>query len=435
MDIAYHTRFKSLEFWGRIESITKQHPMIAQYLKPGGEWLKALAWATRVVSPFAWKEGCKTVCECQDKVLPLLEPDPDISPRWSLDSSGDQCLVTVEPGYQHFSKNFEQLFVLKQIRSSDKAMDLVWDEVKATIDHFDHPNLVKWVQAWTRSGFIELLSLAPETTLPAYMSQDKPTDEFLLSDLWLQLCGIASAVLVLHLHHDSIMRGWYHRISPDNILIFTMDDGKAVWKIGTLESGPPSSDVLKSGNRKSGILSSFSLRSGTLKHNAPTPVPESSRAHADEESDDASQERHCRPPEIAEFKSSKGQGPASDVWSLGCTFLQVLTWAFLSNYKKRFGSPDTLRFWERDKGGVVVLTPWVEEALNDLQAVDDRRRPHVSAAARVTRSMLATDQTIRPTLQEVVNHLDEVCRRQSSNNPRRASLFPYLKPDRASEGG
>ncbi|OAL28039.1 hypothetical protein AYO22_03066 [Fonsecaea multimorphosa] len=378
------------EFEERMQSIIKQYPNMDQYVKANAEWLNTLTLARRVVSPFAWEQDCRRICECKGEVLPILMPVYKVSPPEHINFSIEHSLVRIEPGYQKFSKDPEKLFVLKRVQTDKTVAGTLSDDLKATPDDFGHPNLLNCIQAWVGTeysgrSFMAMLYPTPETNLPNHMLRHRPTERFLRLELWQHMHNIADAMFYLH-RPETVMKGWYHDISSEDILIFTKDDGKVIWKIGKLDSI---------------ILAQIGA------HSKGDPF----EADSDDENNRHPRKLYGRPPEITGREPSKVETRPSDVWSLGCIFLQVLVWAFRDDHNTSSWSSQMTICWEEGDYGTPELASWVDEALKALDVIDRYQIPF-SVVTLLVSKMLAPDPAVRPGMQAIVHDLEKVYRRQ-----------------------
>lgn len=181
-----------------------------------------------------------------------------------------------------------------------------------------HPNLVKCLSSFTFGSDTYLIYPLAEGNLDEYMEQNKSLntgDSSQSTEAWFadQLRGLAAALLVVHdqketptarTHLDvqaaaSGKTGYVHDIKPENILVVGREGQMPLFRLSDFSCAKVVDFVTSiSGQRNTHLTVS---KSGTPNY---------------------------RPPESQSGKTSRPY----DLWSLGCVYLELLTW-YLEDYE------------------------------------------------------------------------------------------------------
>ncbi|MCJ1250173.1 hypothetical protein MMC30_007399 [Trapelia coarctata] len=269
-----------------------------------------------------------------------------------------------------------------------------------------HPHIVTHVASWRQGDDYCMLFPYADCNLREYITNHDfgPPDRE--NTLWLlsQLAGLASALKSIHVFSAapatlSVLSAaqesaWHHDVKFDNILCFFRGNYPKRGSLKVADFGCGKVNILRSG--------SVNTRSsnGTLTYEAPEA--------------------------IAEGVSSRPY----DVWSLGCVFLELLTWAIedsaavaaftQARIERRF--PDLVArsieddsFFQIKKGDVPYLRKAVHEKIELLQGKSLKYdwQPFMEVIDLV-KKMLDTDRHTRITASDLSVSLEKVWKQKAS---------------------
>jgi serine/threonine protein kinase len=278
---------------------------------------------------------------------------------------------------------------------------MAWSDLEARSGTPQHPHLLNMCQAWLGAGCIELLYPAPDTNLSMYMRRGRPSPECVRLELWRNLWGIASAIEFLHGLTLNNTRGWRHDISPDSFLIFNSDIGKAIWKLGNLE--------VDSLHGKDLVIQEH-RRAETEPKMIKNPVGNFIKEHP--------------PPESRKVHANSIRTRSSDIWSLGCVFVEVLAWVFLPETSELASMPvDHTRFWLRDHDAVARTAQWTQDVLNGVTRENPEPSPARTLADLIKRMLNPIPQA-RCQISEVTTQLQDILSQQGGPHPQQDSGYP-----------
>jgi serine/threonine protein kinase len=289
-----------------------------------------------------------------DVVVPIHFKDTDLLGAGAF---SEVFKATIHPWHHLFSQDKTQAFALKIFKarsnqSEEKRMAKFQQERKMlrmlkAYRHSHNDHVVTHHAAWTQNGsfyilfplatcnlkqFMELLpqlSLLPNCDTPVEMPYNPDTRTPILDKkfaFWFlnQLMGLAEGIQKVHQlakvrvqesdgsgltipsTSQSAATGFHHDIKPDNILVFI--DANEKNSYGTLKIGD-------FGSGRAVILSPSEFYT---KNSTETPLFTKENTGAI---------TYASPDIWLTGKMSR----ASDIWSLGCVFLEMLCWAFLPN--------------------------------------------------------------------------------------------------------
>jgi len=257
------------------------------------------------------------------------------------------------------------------------AGEITTNEYFARLSH-DH--LVTHLAGWTTEDEICLLFPTPQLTLLDLMREPRSNvSDILPHQLFGQLFRLAEAVYFLHkfdyrdyiagLSSEFSRTGFHHDIKPENIYLFACEDGLGYdWKLGNFGADITSSSI------------SGAPRKQIKDH----------------------RENIYQSPETAIGTSTSY---LSDIWSLGCVYLEILNWY----YRMDDGSDKGIdRFWEINKSGKVILSKSVTESLEILESRTESVAPLYELVKLVREGLLAIDPTRRETASALVQGLGKL---------------------------
>jgi serine/threonine protein kinase len=257
------------------------------------------------------------------------------------------------------------------------AGDITTNEDFARLSH-DH--LVTHLAGWTTKDEICLLFPTPQLTLRDLMRAPRSNvSDILPHQLFGQLFGLAEAVYFLHKidYRDDIAgsssefsrTGFHYDIKPENIHLFACEDGLGYdWKLGNFGADITNSSI------------SGAPRKQIKDH----------------------RENIYQSPETAIGTSTSR---SSDIWSLGCVYLEILTWFYLVNDGSDKGID---RFWEINKSGKVILSKSVTESLEILESRTESVLPLHDLVKLVREGLLVIHPTRRETASTLVQDLGKL---------------------------
>lgn len=237
---------------------------------------------------------------------------------------------------------------------SDEKFKSVAEMEAATLEmlrDLNHTHLIRAIAYYTvRRKHYVMFPWAGKGNLRDLWSQDPPPlTEGYLKWVFAQLCGLADAISVLH--HSNQEQHWRHGdLKPENILCFedgVTDDGLCTLVIA---------DVGLSKDHKAVTevrIERTSTHSGTLMY---------------------------EPPE-ARMLQDKPRSRRYDVWSLGCIYLEFLTWllygsAGLEDFRANLSRGENTRFYvidpsQRSARLNTVVQQQIEHIQGDARCSDD----------------------------------------------------------------
>ena len=237
-------------------------------------------------------------------------------------------------------------------------------EVLRELRRKPHHNIMPSLGTWKDSGgrYNIVFPLA-NLNLRQMIGLEPPhMDRSFVKNLQAQLHGISSGIQ--HIHNT--MKGWHQDLKPENILV-CLEHGEHVWKISDFgiarmkDSGKErktinshnidfDASLMNEGNRKRQAFDSHNTsRGGTTAYLPP------------------------------ERQTGTKAMQRSDMWSYGCTMLEIMEWVFKppsehasQPLRKRLGDgmksgraqPDA--FWCKDPGGISNLRPSVTKTIETI---------------------------------------------------------------------
>ena len=267
-------------------------------------------------------------------------------------------------------------------------------------------HIVTHQATWTQDGRYCILFPYAKCNLRQYMKWRAfgPSTQDNISWFLQQLRGLAQALKDIHNlpfleafpsgsggkagSLESRQTGWHHDLKPENILYFS-DPG-------------PENGIFKVADFGSGKINTY--HSGSMHSNTPNGT------------------LTYEPPEA---QSEGATSRPYDLWSLGCIFLELLTWAvydfqsveqFASNrVDRRF--PDSHvnmifddGFWQMTRDGQVIIRNSVSTWIQDLRC-RIRQQP-LTEVLELVICMLDPDRLKRITAQDLWDQLDRIYKRQ-----------------------
>ncbi|KAI1475305.1 kinase-like protein [Daldinia eschscholtzii] len=232
-------------------------------------------------------------------ILPILEDDPATTPPVKFGGYSTVRKIRIHHRHHDFGENQDNpYFALKKLRS--QHMEDFQREVAALRPFvvLPHHHIVKLLAAFRHDdSFYLLFPWAEAGSLHTFWKENpRPIPTVSLSR-WIseQCLGIATALGQIHHGHDSLVTdsssycGRHGDIKPSNILLFQKDtpESNFVWALSDFGLGKLNHHTEKRGDRPVGFSPTY------------------------------------RAPEL----DLKGEiNSAYDIWSLGCVFLELLTW-------------------------------------------------------------------------------------------------------------
>ncbi|KAK5661413.1 hypothetical protein OQA88_11313 [Cercophora sp. LCS_1] len=270
--------------------------------------------------------------EFQDRViLPYIQSD-ETNPATRVEGGfSDVWKVKIHTAHHNLPSNpgQSQCFAIKRLRRSDKGQ---FDSESKALRRFNHPHIIKLLATYEQNKRYHLVFPWADGDLrDLWASYPSPHTKLQGSIRWLagQCTGLAHALRTIHqpLSGAGGIRGRHGDLKPDNILWF----GKGQGGLGTL------------------VIADFGL---TKFHSDASKSCSKAAAVAFSPS--------YRPPEC-----DIENGMATDrfdIWSLGCLFLEFVTWVFygydhvVSTFPSRRYEDDNSKSQE-DKFFRVVIEP------------------------------------------------------------------------------
>ncbi|KAK0111473.1 hypothetical protein ONS95_001828 [Cadophora gregata] len=275
-------------------------------------------WTT--LSPFFAKGGYKQVKHypLQDQaILPFISCSPDegrIGKTLAFEGGFSRVSkIDIHPDHHNFGSNCEshntRSFAVKCLHSRDKKQFKKEVEMLKRFSDPDVPtnrHLVSLLATYRQFGAYFLIFHWADADLRRYWMEVKPTPTMDRDTvLWVaQQCrGIAEGVVAIHQYKSSKLRpqpkdeafGHHGDIKPENVLWFP-DKDHASTKQGTLK------------------LSDFGLAEMSVHHTR-SMQPKSNFATS----------RSYQAPEV-EIDGTGAIGRSYDMWTLGCLYLEFITW-------------------------------------------------------------------------------------------------------------
>jgi serine/threonine protein kinase len=204
---------------------------------------------------------------------------------WSLHGETRIALKIIEKRATHFSLWLNEKEILQQL------------------EQFNHPNIVKLLDSYCIDDKYLLLFPLAKGDLADFMLSDPQTSQPMFTWLLQQLRGLTKALEYLHYGNESIKAcGRHGDVKPQNILWYgAVDQDESKYgKLVIADLG----------------LSEFRYSTATPSYSkaCPCDAVSPSRKRAD---------RQYAPPEI---EVAMQMSSASDIWGLGCVFLEIVVW-------------------------------------------------------------------------------------------------------------
>ena len=283
------------------------------------------------------------------------------------------------------------MFALKEFRNGCPFEDFEREsKVLRKLLNVPHPHITPHYASWSQAEHFFMLSPLATCNLKVYWKDIRPRLDAADFVLWQlrQLRGLADG-----LRHIYNLGGWHHDLKGENLLVFEEGDCSGP-TLKIADFGSAKIHARRSGPRD-GSNPTKSYYQGTSAYEAPDYIirGETSRPY--------------------------------DVWTLGCIFLEMLTWTFgshpsdldtFSNARRRvkggrMGS-DTM-FWYTDFDGRYYTTHWKPAVRKQLKTLEEgcnsaKGRAVFKELVLTTSKMLRMDPSARPKPYEVYNDMDRM---------------------------
>ncbi|OQV10667.1 Protein kinase domain-containing protein [Cladophialophora immunda] len=356
-------------------------------------------------------EGLRHFHLRHDAVVPILLDEDRFDHILGEGSLWKVYKVHIDGDHHSFSPFRGQPFVLKAFREPRATAQMDVDNVSSTLNRHaevSHPNITTHLASWDQDRCYYMLFRCADCSLRKYMKGPPPvlTKSNLLS-LLCQMRGLADGLRYIHNLAPSNLvpdlvdeKGknkpgrrrqacFHHDLKPANILVtVNPDDGDLLFSISDF------------GTRRIGQILQDSARRRLSKN----PLS------------DSVVPAYGAPDALLEGRASRPY----DLWSMGCIFLELLTWIVgleeegVENFAKRrredsppFRGDFRLSFWDQDQSRNVYLKPSVERQLRLL-------KDHCEGwgvfpeLVRVVCRLLNVQPSRRPDASQLVNALDAI---------------------------
>lgn len=270
----------------------------------------------------ATEDGEVNHYELQDqRILPFItdsrENEPQLSRRTELEGGFASVFqVAIHPQYHNFHSSSDgpnpPLFAVKRLHSQNKEAFTREVEILKKFSGNKHGHLISLLATYEQLGRFYLIFDWAEADLQNYWKKVNPVPGFDLDTVtWMakQCKGIAHGIINIHAHESiyakldakgaaskNVVFGHHGDIKPENVLWFAGSSGSDLQTRGTLK------------------LSDFGLAEFSIHQTTSMPPKKNlgvSLAY--------------RAPE-ADLQQGKAMGRSYDIWTLGCLYLEFITW-------------------------------------------------------------------------------------------------------------
>lgn len=298
----------------------------------------------------------------------------------------------------------DSVFALKEFKDQPRSRGVEFSRelgMLTTLREHQNEHIVTHLATWTHGDKYCMLFPYARCNLRQYTKRVPFKKLGQEADMWLfkQFCGLADAIRSIHIlpaaddptsaaslvapTHEIRRSGWHHDLKAENILFFRSNG----YKYGTLR-------IADFGSAKVHVL-----RSGSANTRSPNGTP---TYEAPEASDEGATSRPY------------------DIWSLGCVFLELLTWAVCDSraveqfqlerrQRRHLYSPLNYQiddgFWQSDATGKFTVR---KSVLAWIEGLRKKKHAFQDVLDLVVEGMLVTDRKKRITAKDLSNALDKI---------------------------
>ncbi|MCJ1379471.1 hypothetical protein MMC17_002572 [Xylographa soralifera] len=332
--------------------------------------------------------------------------------------------VRVDLDHHMFSKNKDYDFAIKEFVDRPERVSVDFHREVEVLEqlrpYISKKPIVTHYASWTQDGRYYMLLPYAECNLSEYMSRTTfgPMNKDNIRWLLRQFRGLVDAMESVHTvtaasgpntkfgpalppanaatHKEIQKSGWHHDIKPENILYFLKRNEESSSRVDLCLADFGSGRV------------QF-LRSGSLQTRSATGTP-----------------TYEAPDGTA---NGGGISRPYDVWSLGCVFLEILTWASWGyEAVQQFGEQrQALRFpgsedkggddsfWQKDTNGRIYLRKVVEETIQRLEAHFNKEGHLASVVTNLLPKMLDVNPKTRIKASELLDGFNQIYKKAKAN--------------------